>query len=174
MTLSIHHSSLRAPRLVAVPSPRARAESHSDAAVTVALLQPLLADLVDLVSQITQAHWTVRGPHFVAHHLLFEELIDHLRERGEALAGRCMANGGTVRATARNAARSSRLPEYPDDLPDANAHIEALIERFGLVCTHLRAAIEDMPSSDGASLDVLTRTLRGLELALYKLEGHRE
>jgi starvation-inducible DNA-binding protein len=176
MSLSIHQpSSLRAPHLVAVPSPtRARAEALGDAAAAVALLQPLLADLVDLGSQVTQAHWTVRGQHFVAHHMLFDELADHLREWGEAIAGRCLLLGGTVRATARNAAQVSRLPEYPEDLSDANAHIAALIERYSLVSTYLRAAIEDLPSADGASLHVLTRTLRGLELDACKLDSHRE
>jgi starvation-inducible DNA-binding protein len=41
---------------------------------SVALLNSRLADCIDLQTQTKQAHWNVKGPHFIALHKLFDEI----------------------------------------------------------------------------------------------------
>jgi starvation-inducible DNA-binding protein len=55
---------------------------------SVAILNAMLADMVDLQRQAKQAHWNVRGPHFISLHKLFDEIagefddiIDDIAER---------------------------------------------------------------------------------------------
>jgi len=145
------------------------------ATTTIAALQQLLADGLDLCSQVEQAHWTVRGPNFMAHHLLFDELADRLRLHVDEIAARCAALGGSARGTARAVAALSRMPEYPDDLRDGPSHIAALVERYGALCTHLRGALaEPDTGGDPATQNLLGTILRALELDLWKLESHRE
>ena len=38
------------------------------------LLNRRLADCIDLQSQTKQAHWNVKGPHFIGLHKLFDEI----------------------------------------------------------------------------------------------------
>ena len=38
------------------------------------LLNRRLADAIDLQTQAKQAHWNVKGPHFIALHELFNEM----------------------------------------------------------------------------------------------------
>ena len=39
-------------------------------------LQSRLADVVDLFTQIKQAHWNVKGPNFIALHELFDKIAE--------------------------------------------------------------------------------------------------
>ena len=48
----------------------------------VELLNQRLADAIDLQSQVKQAHWNVKGPHFIALHELFDDIygaVDRIR-----------------------------------------------------------------------------------------------
>jgi starvation-inducible DNA-binding protein len=47
-----------------------------------------LADLIDLQLQTKQAHWNVKGPQFIALHLLFDEIAGELPEHVDTLAER--------------------------------------------------------------------------------------
>src|SRR2546430_13314179 len=45
----------------------------------VALLNPRLADCIDLQTQCKQAHWKVEGPTFIALHKLFDGINQNVR-----------------------------------------------------------------------------------------------
>src|SRR5712691_12177910 len=80
------------------------------------LLNQQLADGLDLGLQAKQAHWNVKGPNFIALHELFDAVVDELFEHADDLAERAVELGGTAFGTARTAAKTSRLPEYPLDI----------------------------------------------------------
>src|SRR5215510_12569066 len=50
------------------------------------LLNQQLADTFDLYSQVKQAHWNVKGMHFLQLHLLFDELAKSLIEYVDLIA----------------------------------------------------------------------------------------
>src|ERR1043165_4999239 len=78
-------------------------------------LNEILADGLDLHSQLKVAHWNIRGPQFPTLHPLFEQLGVQLAVHNDAIAERAVTLGGLAIGTARSVARLSRLPEYPGD-----------------------------------------------------------
>src|SRR5262245_31210533 len=90
-------------------------ETHNDISQRVRenmidLLNQQLADTFDLYSQVKQAHWNVKGMHFMQLHLFFDDLAGGLLEQVDTVAERATALGGTALGTARLAGTKSRLP----------------------------------------------------------------
>src|SRR5436190_15340587 len=91
-----------------------------------ALINQRLADLVDLQMQLKQAHWNVKGPHFIGLHELFDKIAEEVESYVDLTAERIVQLGGIAEGTVRVAAGRSRLDEYPLDIADGTAHIEAV------------------------------------------------
>lgn len=137
------------------------------------LLQPLLADAVDLHSQLKQAHWNVKGPSFIALHELFDKIAEEVEEHSDSLAERITALGGRADGTARVAAVSSRLQEYPPDIVDGTAHLSAVAERLATFGAAARAAIDNTTQLDDAdSADLCTEVSRSIDKQLWFVEAH--
>ncbi len=138
-----------------------------------ALLNQHLADLIDLRSQTKQAHWNVRGPHFIAYHELFDTLAAQLTEPVDTVAERIGALGYRAEGTTRMAAGNSRLVDWPLDLTDGPTIVEAIADRFSYVAAFTRSAIDKASESgDEVTTDVLTEVARGLDKSLWFLEAH--
>ncbi len=141
----------------------------------VAILNQQLADTVDLASQTKQAHWNVRGAHFIALHELFDKLHEELEENVDEIAERCTALGGTALGTARIAAATSVLDEYPLEAIQGHEHVVALSDRFAALAKSTRQAIAaTAEAGDADSSDLFTGVSRSLDKALWFLEAHLE
>ena len=139
----------------------------------IALLNQQLADTLDLYTQVKQAHWNVKGPHFIALHELFDTLAEDLESPVDDIAERVTALGGVARGTARLAARESRLKELPDDDFDGLALVAALADRYAALGASTRAAIQSAADAgDADTSDLFTGISRGLDKALWFLEAH--
>ncbi|MGL4494462.1 MAG: Dps family protein, partial [Beijerinckiaceae bacterium] len=77
----------------ALDSTRIDIERKSRVEMT-ALLNDLLADASDLSMQCKNAHWNVKGPHFIGLHNLFDELYAGVGEHIDEIAERIGALGG--------------------------------------------------------------------------------
>ena len=108
----------------------------------IAILTQQLADTSDLYSQTKQAHWNVKGMHFIQLHELFHKLADQVEDAVDLIAERVTALGGVALGTIRMASAASRLPEYPVDAIDGRPHVEALTERYAALAKSTRAAID--------------------------------
>ncbi|MFT3884036.1 MAG: DNA starvation/stationary phase protection protein Dps [Flavobacteriales bacterium] len=141
---------------------------------TVALLQQQLADTMDLYSQTKQAHWTVSGPHFIALHEMFDKFASELLLHVDEIAERAMALGGHVQGTLRMAAASTRLPEWKaNDRSGGMVVVAMLADRFGLVCSSTREAIDKADDlGDADTADLFTGISRQLDQSLWFLEAH--
>jgi len=106
------------------------------------LINQQLADTFDLLSQVKQAHWNVKGSDFIQLHKLFDAFAEHLVEYVDLVAERAAMLGGYVKGTARMAAANSTLPEYPTDAVKGLDHVKALSDRYTLYCASTRKAIE--------------------------------
>jgi len=138
-----------------------------------ALLNLQLIDTLDLYTQVKQAHWNIKGPHFIALHELFDKLAEDLEGPVDDIAERVTALGGIARGTARMVARESRLPELPGDSFDGMAVVAALADRYAILGASTRAAIENSGSAgDADTSDLFTGVSRGLDKALWFLEAH--
>ena len=89
-----------------------------------------LADGLDLHSQIKVAHWNIKGPQFAALHPLFETFALSLATHNDTLAERALTLGGLAYGTARHVAKTSRLPDYPQQTTRDLEHVRLLVERI--------------------------------------------
>ena len=139
----------------------------------VALLNQQLADTFDLFSQIKQAHWNVKGMHFIALHELCKKLAEETAASCDDLAERPTSWGVGAVATARAAGKASRLAEYPLDGVHGKAAVEALVERYAALAASTRKAIDTAASlGDAGTSDLFTGISRGLDKSLWFLEAH--
>jgi len=137
------------------------------------VLNQQLADAVDLVSQVKQAHWNVKGPAFWQLHTLFDEVAERAEGWIDELAERITALGGYARGTVRMAAASSTLPELPTDITDGMDYVAAVAERLATFANSAREAIEWAGKlGDADTADLFTEVSRSADKYLYFLEAH--
>ena len=136
-------------------------------------LNTMLACTIDLQLQVKQAHWNVKGPHFVARHELFEAVAGRLRNSADMLAERAATLGGYAAGTVRSSAEASKLPEYDLNATDGRNHIKTLVDRFETYTKSLRDSIELAErSKEPATTDLYVEVLRAAELDMWFLESH--
>jgi starvation-inducible DNA-binding protein len=139
----------------------------------VALLNQQLADAIDLYAQTKFAHWNVKGSNFIGLHKLFDELAEKVEHHIDEIAERATALGGVANGTLRQAAPTSRVPEFPADVFNSQEVVEVLADRFASVGNATREAINQAQRlGDLATADLLTDMVRELDLGLYFLEAH--
>jgi len=137
------------------------------------LLNQQLADNFDLYSQTKQAHWNVKGHHFIALHEFFDDLAEKVLPFADELAERVTALGGTAMGTARMAGASSKLAEYPSDIFDGDDHVKALADRYAAYAKSTRAAIETADEADDATTaDLFTKISGEVDKLLWFIEAH--
>src|SRR5271154_6934235 len=107
-----------------------------------ALMNQRLADAVDLQMQMKQAHWNVKGPHFIGLHELFDKIDEAVEAYVDLIAERIVQLGGIAEGTARVAAGRSRLEEYPLDIADGSAHVAAVSKALSTFGHEARNSIE--------------------------------
>jgi starvation-inducible DNA-binding protein len=136
------------------------------------LLNERLADCIDLQTQTKQAHWNMKGPSFIALHLLFDQINDAVEDYVDLIAERAVQLGGVAEGTARMAAKNSSLPEYPA-AHDGRGHIEALSTALAAFGKLARKGIDE--SNDFGDLDtadIFTEVSRGIDKWLWFVEAH--
>ncbi len=139
----------------------------------IGILNQQLADTFDLYSQVKQAHWNVKGKDFYQLHELFDELAEEVLGFVDLIAERATQLGGTALGTARMAASSSTLPEYPLDPVDGPDHVACLVDRYGHYVASTRAAIGTTDElGDPTTADLLTDVSRVVDKHLWFLEAH--
>ena len=96
----------------------------------ISLLNQQLADVIDLGLQTKQAHWNVKGPHFIGLHELFDKAAEELEEFTDGIAERAMELGGLALGTIQAVSKNSRLTAYPLDLASGQRHVTALSNMY--------------------------------------------
>ncbi|MBP0021894.1 MAG: DNA starvation/stationary phase protection protein Dps [Cyanobacteria bacterium SBLK] len=139
----------------------------------VSILSQTLASSLDLKTQTKQAHWNVKGTDFIQLHELFDEMASELEEFVDMVAERITALGAVAKGTARVAAETSILPEYPLDAVGGKEHLIALADRYAAYGKHLREAIDKTDAAgDADTADLYTEISRAIDKRLWFLEAH--
>lgn len=139
----------------------------------VELLNHRLADCIDLQSQIKQAHWNVKGHHFIALHELFDKINEEVEDYVDDIAERAVQLGGVAEGTVRMVARGTSLVEYPANAVDGRSHVEALSSALASFGKSARAAIgEANEFGDLNTADLFTEVSRGIDKWLWFVESH--
>src|ERR1041384_7301418 len=114
------------------------------------LLNQQLADVLDLGLQAKQAHWNVKGPHFIGLHELFDKVAEEVEEFTDEIAERSVELGGVALGTAQAIAKPSRLAAYRLDWASENEHVAALSSSLAKFGASVRAAIETAANAGDA------------------------
>jgi len=137
------------------------------------ILNQNLANSFDLMSQTKQAHWNVKGNDFWQLHKLFDELAAETAEWVDMIAERVTALGGYATGTARMAAETSELPEFPTDITGGMEYVAAVVERLAQFANGAREAIDETEKmGDANTSDLFTEIGRCADKYLYFLEAH--
>ncbi|MBZ0294695.1 MAG: DNA starvation/stationary phase protection protein Dps [Anaerolineae bacterium] len=147
------------------------ANETGDAMMT--LLNQHLADTFDLYSEVKQAHWNVKGMHFMQLHLLFDDLAQTLLEYVDSIAERLTALGGVAMGTTRMVAAQSQLPEFPSDIVRDQAVVELLVQRYESYGSTIHEAINMAAGYDDAeSADLFTQIAATIAKQRWFLAAH--
>ena len=140
-----------------------------------ALMNQRLASAVDLQMQMKQAHWNVKGPNFIGLHELFDKVAEAVESYVDLIAERIVQLGGIAEGTVRVAASRSRLPEYPLDIADGMAHVDAVAGALSTFGEAARGTIEEANALDDAgTADLFTEVSRGIDKWLWFVEAHSQ
>jgi starvation-inducible DNA-binding protein len=132
-----------------------------------------LADAIDLQTQTKQAHWNVRGPHFIALHKLFDEVNADVEDYVDLIAERAVQLGGNVDGTARSVAKRSTLAEYPVKGSNGRQHVDALSSALAAFGKLARTAADDADrAGDSDTNDIFVEISRGTDKWLWMVEAH--
>jgi starvation-inducible DNA-binding protein len=136
-------------------------------------LNARLADAIDLKTQAKQAHWNVKGIHFFQLHELFDQVATAVEAHTDLIAERVTALGGTALGTARVAAQKSSLSEYPLEIFDGTAHVDALSTAMSDFGKRIRENIGDADElGDADTADLFTEISREIDKLLWFVEAH--
>jgi len=140
-----------------------------------ALINQRLADVIDLQLQLKQAHWNVKGPHFIGLHELFDKIAEDVETYVDEIAERVVQLGGIAQGTVRVAAAGSRLEEYPLTIADGSAHVEAVAKALSTFGREARLSIDEANALDDAdTADLFTEVSRGIDKWLWFVEAHSQ
>jgi starvation-inducible DNA-binding protein len=137
------------------------------------ILNARLADASDLKSQAKQAHWNVKGIHFIGLHELFDRVATAVEAHTDLIAERITTLGGTAFGTVRAAAQNSTLSEYPLEITDGTAHVDALSSALADFGKKLRRNIDDSDNlQDKDTADLFTEISREIDKLTWFVEAH--
>ena len=144
-------------------------------AEVIGIVNQRLADIIDLQTQMKQAHWNVKGPHFIGLHELFDKIAEEVESYVDLIAERIVQLGGIAQGTVRVAASRSRLEEYPLDIADGAAHVEAVARALSTFGREARMTIEEVDRLDDLdTADIFTEVSRGIDKWLWFVEAHTQ
>jgi starvation-inducible DNA-binding protein len=141
----------------------------------IAILNQSLADAMDLKSQAKQAHWNVKGPNFIALHELFDAVATEVEVHIDDLAERVTTLGGTAMGNVRIAAEKSSLSQYPLEITDGTAHVDALSTALADFGKKMRENIDTTDElGDKDTADLYTGISRAIDKQLWFVEAHNQ
>ena len=159
-----------------MPSHATRNDLKSNAKkVSIEILNARLAEAIDLALLTKQAHWNIKGPHFIAVHEMLDDFRTEIDVHVDTIAERAVQLGGTAIGTTQAVAQATSLKPYPTDIYKTKDHLAALIERYAVAANNARAAIDETDEAgDADAADILTAYSRSLDKALWFLDAHTQ
>lgn len=144
-------------------------------AQTVELLQIKLAESLDLYGRIKNAHWNVKGPHFIALHKLLDEIAAECSEFSDLIAERITQLGGTAQGSLQQAAQNTTLPLH--ELAAVNGgqdYVDSVSHALAAFSDSTRNAVLKIDHCDPVTADILTGITRGVDKNLWFVEAHTQ
>jgi starvation-inducible DNA-binding protein len=155
-----------------MPKSRIDLKSNTKTAM-IDLMNAQLADVIDLSLLTKQAHWNLKGPTFIAVHLMLDEFRTGLDEHSDTIAERVAQLGGMALGTTQAVASGTSLSPYPTDITRVEDHLNQLTDHYANVANSARKGIDSaQEAGDADSADILTAYSRELDKDLWFLQSH--
>lgn len=168
---SLNSPAEKKPEIYAI-EPLGEAAPKSD---LVSQLNQRLASAIDLQMQMKQAHWNVKGPHFIGLHELFDKVYESIADYVDLIAERIVQLGGVAEGTVRVAAERSQIDEYPLDITRGITHVEAVASALAAFGREVRIVADEATDvHDAETADILTEIARGVEKWLWMVDAHQQ
>jgi starvation-inducible DNA-binding protein len=126
-------------------------------------LQPVLTDLLALTLNLKQAHWHVRGRHFIPVHELIDAIVDDARTYSDDVAERVVALGVAVDGRPETVADKTSLPHIAEGFLTDDKVVAAVLEQLDAAVETARATLDPLDKADQVSQDIVIELLRALE-----------
>ena len=140
-----------------------------------ALMNLRLASVIDLQMQMKQAHWNVKGPHFMSLHELFDKVHRTIESYVDIIAERIVQLGGIAEGTVRISAIRTELEQYPVSIANGCDHVEAVAQALATFGHQARATINEASElEDADTADLFTEISRGIDQCLWFIEAHSQ
>jgi starvation-inducible DNA-binding protein len=137
------------------------------------ILADRLTDAIDLSLQLKQAHWNIKGPHFVALHELFDSIHGVVSSKVDDLAERLTALGDTADGTVHAVAKRSGLPAYSPKITRGEDHLEAVATALATFGGLTRTAIDTCDEAgDKVTADLFNEITAEVDQQLWFVEAH--
>ena len=106
---------------------------------------------------------------------MFDQIDEAVESYVDLIAERIVQLGGIAEGTVRVAAGRSRLDEYPLDIADGQAHVEAVSRALSTFGHQARTTIDEAEDLDDAdTADIFTEISRGIDKWLWFVEAHAQ
>jgi starvation-inducible DNA-binding protein len=137
------------------------------------LLDARLADAIDLQTQLERSPLERQGgPPSSGSTSFFDKINEAVEDYVDDLAERVVQLGGVAHGTARQAAKSSTLPEFPA-VAGCHDHVEAVATVLAACGKLARAGIDRADGlGDKDTADLFTEISRGVDKWLWFVEAH--
>jgi len=138
------------------------------------LLQPCLADLIDLALVLKQAHWNLVGPNFLSIHERFDAILADVREGSDAVAERLVTLGHPADGRVATVGSQSRLPGFPAGIISVEQAVDHAAAALAATIHGMRSTITTLGDLDPITEDLFIATAATLEKHHWMLRAHRE
>lgn len=126
-------------------------------------LQRVLVDLIELASQMKQAHWSVVGRNFRDLHLQLDEIIESARGFSDVVAERLRALHAVPDGRSGTVSGASTLGAYPDGEIDTTETVDLVTARVEAVVATTRGVHDEVDEEDPTSADLLHEIIAAME-----------